>query len=1013
MGDKYDRQLRLWGAEGQARLARTHVLVLGSSATGSEALKNLVLPGIQRFTIVDDQVVTLADATNNFFVTADAVGKSRAETVAHWMCEMNPDVTGSARHARIRDLVAHEPAYLTQFDVIVATQLDEKTSRDVAAICWSKHVPLLLVTSYGFLGSVRVQVADHVIYDTQVDPPRVDLRLAQPFPALEAFVDRVDVAGLAPAERIHVPFVVLLLHCLKQYKQRHAGDGPRTVADKKAMIHLIHELVPASSLNAREAVDHVAMTCVASSVPDQVAHVLAVASTHVHAIAAFEPGNETHDFWLLAHALALFVAENDNCLPVAGVVPDMSASTTWYVALQDIYTTKAAQDARQVDRILRQELATLQLDRDRIPFERVAAFCAKASSLALFETRSVAQEYEEVDGASFTVDDDDLDDDKAQSPGIWYLMLRAVASFVSTFGRYPGADERATPDDETWLVTQAKALAPATPDHVRPTISPAHAQEMTRSCQVELHTIAAVMGGVAAQEAVKLITHQFEPLNHTYFPSLATPTSILPFSPSHSKVTKKTPHRNHMQADVAAYFDALLHTRLHSPPIRCDVEQGKGKALFAAKALKAGDPIWTEAPFVAMQHEDNKAFVTCCDNCFVPLIDRKVCWERVVARNGSVEVETEVAPADEPADASAADFDAAIAFLQQKGGKSPHESYFAVFHLTETLVRCTCGAFYCSRTCQEIAYAQHHALLCPHEHARETAMRRFVHHTLVTNEIFQLAAKVLAKIVLRYVATQDLAHARQPVDMFCNLPWCQVVTSENDLEEGETFEAYREKFRSLLRQTFDHLMRGLEENLAWLETRGELHGLSTETVLTACDPVLNVDFFSRVMGMFEMNNISMEIDHPFHALGEALSETSPEEKQEMPPVLARVKAALEKFTAEHKSRLEDESAQQGDDDDDDDRDEMDALAQDFVGVEGTALFSGICTMNHSCDPNCTVLYTKDGAAHVFAVQDIAEGNELCISYIDVDQEVDEREQELREYQFVCHCARCEDERKLA
>jgi NEDD8-activating enzyme E1 regulatory subunit len=39
---------------------------------------------------------------------------------------------------------------------------------------------------------------------------------------------------------------------------------------------------------------------------------------------------------------------------------------------------------------------------------------------------------------------------------------------------------------------------------------------MTRSCEVELHNIAALMGGVASQEAVKIITHQFLPLNHTY-----------------------------------------------------------------------------------------------------------------------------------------------------------------------------------------------------------------------------------------------------------------------------------------------------------------------------------------------------------------------------------------------------------------------------------------------------------------------------------------------------------------
>ncbi|ETP39662.1 hypothetical protein F442_12889 [Phytophthora nicotianae P10297] len=456
--------------------------------------------------------------------------------------------------------------------------------------------------------------------------------------------------------------------------------------------------------------------------------------------------------------------------------------------------------------------------------------------------------------------------------------------------------------------------------------------------------------------------------------------------------------------EVAAYFEALLQSRLHSPPIRCGFAgDDKGKAMYAARALKAGEPIWTEAPFVAMQHEDNKEFVDCCENCFVPLIDSKACWARVMACR--VEVEGEAAPAEEDV-ATVADFEAAIAFLQKEGGKSPEESYFSVFKLAEKQVKCTCGAIYCSETCKQIAYAQHHALLCPQSEERETDMGQFLNHTIVTNEIFQLAAKVVAKILLLFVATKDMAQARQPVDMFCKLPWWEVITSEDDLEEGETLEEYRDKFRALILQTFERFMGGLKENLVHLETQGELNGLTADAVLASCDEVLNVDFFSRVVGMFEMNNISMEIDHPFHALGEALGEASLEEKKDMPPVLARVKVALEKFAEEHKHHLCDEEHEH-----EHEEEECYATDEDFVGVEGTALFSGICTMNHSCDPNCTVLYTKDGAAHVFAVHDIPEGKELCISYIDVDQDVDEREECLQEYQFVCHCDRCEEERK--
>ena len=45
---KYDRQLRLWAASGQAALEESHVLLIntGTGVTGIEALKNLILPGV-------------------------------------------------------------------------------------------------------------------------------------------------------------------------------------------------------------------------------------------------------------------------------------------------------------------------------------------------------------------------------------------------------------------------------------------------------------------------------------------------------------------------------------------------------------------------------------------------------------------------------------------------------------------------------------------------------------------------------------------------------------------------------------------------------------------------------------------------------------------------------------------------------------------------------------------------------------------------------------------------------
>jgi len=42
---KYDRQLRLWSANGQEALENTKLCLINATATGTEILKNLVLPG--------------------------------------------------------------------------------------------------------------------------------------------------------------------------------------------------------------------------------------------------------------------------------------------------------------------------------------------------------------------------------------------------------------------------------------------------------------------------------------------------------------------------------------------------------------------------------------------------------------------------------------------------------------------------------------------------------------------------------------------------------------------------------------------------------------------------------------------------------------------------------------------------------------------------------------------------------------------------------------------------------
>ena len=106
---KYDRQLRLWAASGQQSLEDARVLLVNSDGpwddqgtgvsgvVGVETLKNLVLPGIGGFTIVDPATVTETDLGVNFFLEEESLGKSRAEETCRLLRELNPDVEGNCQ----------------------------------------------------------------------------------------------------------------------------------------------------------------------------------------------------------------------------------------------------------------------------------------------------------------------------------------------------------------------------------------------------------------------------------------------------------------------------------------------------------------------------------------------------------------------------------------------------------------------------------------------------------------------------------------------------------------------------------------------------------------------------------------------------------------------------------------------------------------------------------------------------------------------------------------------------
>ena len=122
--DKYDRQLRMWGSEGQSKLNKASILCLGISAVGTELLKNLVLPGIGEIKIVSDRLAEERDLGNNFFIDPQEVGQLYGAAVLANLLELNPDVKGSHVGLSPSNYLEAHKQDIAQHSLVVCDSLD-------------------------------------------------------------------------------------------------------------------------------------------------------------------------------------------------------------------------------------------------------------------------------------------------------------------------------------------------------------------------------------------------------------------------------------------------------------------------------------------------------------------------------------------------------------------------------------------------------------------------------------------------------------------------------------------------------------------------------------------------------------------------------------------------------------------------------------------------------------------------------------------------------------------------
>nr|XP_023646651.1 NEDD8-activating enzyme E1 regulatory subunit isoform X2 [Paramormyrops kingsleyae] len=518
---KYDRQLRLWGDHGQDALENAHVCVINATATGTELLKNLVLPGIGAFTIVDGHKASGEDVGNNFFLSIDSIGKSRAQAATELLQELNSDVSGNFVEETPDKLLDNDPEFFHRFSLVIGVQLEESTCLRLGAVLWNAGVPFLACRTYGLVGYMRLAVREHTVIESHPDNALEDLRLDQPFTELKNHVQSYNLDNMEKKHHSHTPWIIIVAKYLEKWYNEHNFQLPKNYKEKESFRELIRNGilqnengVPEDEENFEEAIKNVNTALNPTKISRLVQEIFDGEECK-------NITSQTPAFWIMARAVKEFVeSEGGGNLPVRGTIPDMIADSEKFINLQNVYREKAMQDALLVAKHVESLLQSVGKPPESITEQDIKLFCKNAAFLRVVHCRSLADEYSV---ESLNKDEITSCMDSPDCEMVLYLMLRSIDRFHQQHSRYPGVYNYQVEEDIGKLKLCVNSLLQEYGLNVN--VKDDYIHEFCRYGASEPHTVASFLGGCAAQEAIKIITHQFVPFNNTFIYNAMSQTS--------------------------------------------------------------------------------------------------------------------------------------------------------------------------------------------------------------------------------------------------------------------------------------------------------------------------------------------------------------------------------------------------------------------------------------------------------------------------------------------------------
>lgn len=153
---RYERQLMLSqiGQDGQEKLSKSSVLIVGVGGLGCVSATYLASAGIGKIGLADHDSIEISNLNRQICYNESNIGRNKAECAAEYIHRLNSNISVETMPFQINSDNANK--ILGQYDIIVDGTDNYETRFVVSDICSSYHKPFVFGAVRGFVGQVSV-----------------------------------------------------------------------------------------------------------------------------------------------------------------------------------------------------------------------------------------------------------------------------------------------------------------------------------------------------------------------------------------------------------------------------------------------------------------------------------------------------------------------------------------------------------------------------------------------------------------------------------------------------------------------------------------------------------------------------------------------------------------------------------------------------------------------------------------------------------------------------------------